>query len=289
MSFRSPILALLLVVSFIAPLTGCSTLNSNASQNSGNAQSDTQYTNNVLFDNALWAINDERYFDAIEQFRDLETRFPYGAYGELAKLNLVYANYQVKDYPSAINKANQHIRLYPTSQHQDYVLYLRGLAQFYADLGFARRHLPLNISEQDLSSLEKAFDDFRVLIKKFPNSAYSTDSQARMVYIRNLLAEEKSNIAKHYLKQGSYTAAINRAEEILQAYPNTPANADALAIKSVAYGKLNQNEISKQYQQLLVENFPNYTNLNNGDITLQTPNEVIDWLEIISFGLLPVK
>ncbi len=266
-------------MSFLISLSSCAT----------QRNSNVEYTENKLFNDALRAVEKERYFDAIEQFEELETRFPYGEYGEIAKLNLIYSYYQSKDYASVIGKANQHIRYYPQSEYQDYVLYLRGLAQFYINIGYARRYLPLNISEQDLSSLASAFKDFQTLVNLYPNSDYAADSKARMIYIRNLLAEEKANIAKYYLKGGAYIAAINRAEEILQTFPNTPATADALAIKSVAYAKLNQDKLAERYKQLLIKNFPDYSNLtSNNEISLKTQKDNTDWLEIMSFGLLPL-
>ena len=56
-----------------------------------------------------------------------------------------------------------------------------------------------------------AFDDFQVLLQKYPSSRYAGDAWQRMVYIRNRLAEHELHVVDFYVRRGAYMAAAKRA------------------------------------------------------------------------------
>ena len=51
-------------------------------------------------------------------------------------------------------------------------------------------------------------------------------------------------------------AAINRAKFLIEHYPNSPANADALAIMATAYRALGETKLAEDTERVLKLNFP---------------------------------
>ena len=64
----------------------------------------------ALYRSAQSSLRSGNYSSAIAKLEALETRFPFGSYGEQAQLELVYAQYMAYDQEAAIRAAD---RFYP--------------------------------------------------------------------------------------------------------------------------------------------------------------------------------
>jgi outer membrane protein assembly factor BamD len=140
----------------------------------------------------------------------------------------------------------------------DYAYYLRGLLNFNNGKGILERHLVRDASQRDPGASLQAFNDFSELIKRFPDSRYVADSQLRMRYLRNILAQHEVNVANWYMRRGAFVAAANRARYVVENYQQTPAMPDALALMAKAYKVLELNQLSDDALRVLELNFPNY-------------------------------
>ena len=112
------------------------------------------------------------------------------------------------------------------------------------------------MSERDPKAAREAFQSFKELATRFPNSKYAADSVARMKYLVNALAGNEIHVAKYYLKREAWVAAANRAKEVVKTYPEAPAVEQALAIMVIAYDKLKLPELRDDAQRVLALNYP---------------------------------
>ena len=216
------------------------------------------WTVDRLYAEAKGALESGYYKKAVQYFEYLETRFPFGVYGQQALLDLAYAYYKTEEYDSAISSCDRFIRLYPQNPYVDYAYYLKGLSNFNRGKGFSERFLPLDLSQRDTSASMQSFQDFSELVNKFPDSRYADDTRKRMVYLRNVLAQNEVNIAQYYMRRGAYVAAANRCRYVIENYSKTPAVPEALAIMAKAYKVLEMNDLSEDALRVLELNYPNY-------------------------------
>ncbi|MBM3396063.1 MAG: outer membrane protein assembly factor BamD, partial [Betaproteobacteria bacterium] len=100
------------------------------------------------------------------------------------------------------------------------------------------------------------FEAFKEVVTRFPNSRYAGDAAARMTYIINSLAGGEVKIAQYYLRREAYVAAVNRATYVLENYPQSPAQEQALAIMVTAYDAMGLNDLGATAQRLLDMNHP---------------------------------
>ena len=56
----------------------------------------------------------------------------------MRKLDLIYAYYKKKDFPSAAATAERFIHLYPRAKYVDYAYYMKALANFQQTRGALR-------------------------------------------------------------------------------------------------------------------------------------------------------
>ncbi|HEX6591762.1 MAG TPA: outer membrane protein assembly factor BamD, partial [Moraxellaceae bacterium] len=167
----------------------------------------------------------------------------------------------------------------------DYAYFMRGLSDYEADRDFFMRFLPVEAAWRDLSNARDAYNGFRELTTRFPNSEYTPEARARMIFIRNQLVESELHVARFYARKKAYLSCLNRARWIVENYPGAPQLADALALQVWSYEKLGVNDLAEQQLALLKTNYPDYNKLDQLG-QLVAGNEDRSWLNILTFGLL---
>ncbi|WP_305017090.1 outer membrane protein assembly factor BamD [Mycobacterium tuberculosis] len=58
------------------------------------------------------------------------------------------------------------------------------------------------------------------------------DSKSRLQYLVNALAQNELHVARYYYKRGAYLAAVNRAQEVVRRFEQTPSIEEALFMKT---------------------------------------------------------
>jgi outer membrane protein assembly factor BamD len=196
---------------------------------------------------------------AIPLWEKLEARYPFGKYAQQAQIEIAYCHYKDNERGQALVAIDRFIRLNPNSDAVDYAYYLRGLVNFNEQQGFLSTLGGQDLSERDLKAAREAFDSFKVLITRFPESKYSTDATARMKYLVNSMAQGEVNIARYYFLKGAFVAAANRAQAVVKQYNQAPAIEEALYIMVRSYDQLGLNDLKSDADRVFKQNFPKST------------------------------
>ena len=157
---------------------------------------------------------------------------------------------------AAISTADHFIKTNPRNAHVDYAYYLKGLITFNDDLGWLGRFTGQDLSERDPKAAKDAFESFKIVAERFPNSKYAPDSLDRMRYIVNSLAEADVIVARFYYQRGAYLAAANRAQLVIRDYDRAPAVEEALYLLTKSYEKLGMTDLSNDAARVFKLNFP---------------------------------
>jgi len=209
-----------------------------------------------LYAEAKDNLNSRNYEQAIKYYEKLEARFPYGRYAQQAQLEIAYAYFKDSEPAQAVTAVERFIKLHPNHPSVDYAYYLKGLANFNEDLGWTGYISGQDLTERDPKAAREAFDAFKTLVTRFPESRYAPDSVARMNYLVNALASHEIHVARYYMKRGAYVAAVNRVQYALKAYPRAPANEEGLVIMVAAYDALGLKELRDDAERVMKKNFP---------------------------------
>jgi|TARA_B100000745_G_scaffold107533_2_gene68853 outer membrane protein assembly factor BamD len=209
-----------------------------------------------LYKQGKEALDEGRYYDAADKFELLESRYPFGPLSQQGQLDLIFVYYKLNDSASALASADRFIRLYPNHPHVDYAYYMRGLINFNIDKSVLQKMFNTDFSQRDAGSSRQSFQDFSALLKRFPESDYANDARKRMIFLRNSLAEYELHVARYYMERGAYLAAANRAKYVVENYPQSPANIDALKLMVSAYKILGLDELAENAHNTLRFNFP---------------------------------
>ena len=196
------------------------------------------------------------YQSAISKFEALDTLYPFSQYAQQAQLDTIYAYFESSDYASSEAASSRYIHVYPRGKHVDYAYYMKGLANFNQDRGIFHRYIKTDLSKRDVSTAQQSFADFNELVVRFPQSAYAREARCRMVFLRNLLAQQQLNVAYYYFQIQAYAAAINRAQQVVQHFREAPQVIEAFAILAQSYHHLGLDQLAEQSEQILSLNFP---------------------------------
>jgi outer membrane protein assembly factor BamD len=209
-----------------------------------------------LYSEAHSELMGRNYSAAIKLFDTLEARYPYGRYAQQAQLEVAYAHFKEGEPTLAIAAAERFVKLHPNHPNVDYAYYLRGLANFNDNLGVLHMIGRQDLTERDPKAAKDAFEAFRELVQRFPDSKYSEDARARMAYLVNALASHEVHVARYYLRRGAYVAAANRAQTALLTYPQAPANEEGLLIMVKAYDAMGLTDLRNDAERVMMKNFP---------------------------------
>lgn len=193
---------------------------------------------------------------ARDLLQKLEARFPFTRHAQQAQIEIAYTYYKEGEVAQAISAADRFLKLNPNHASADYVQYLKGLASFSDDLGLFGRAFGQDPSTRDPKAMREAFDAFRELVVRYPQSRYAEDARQRMNYLINAMAQSEVNVARYYMRRGAYIAAIQRAQGALRDYQASPAAAEALAILVHSYDALGMPELRDDAKRVLDQNFP---------------------------------
>jgi len=196
------------------------------------------------------------YEKAIQYLEKLEARYPFGVYAQQAQIEVAYAYYRDNDQPQALAAVERFIKLHPNHPNIDYMYYLRGLINFNDRVGFMNFAFKQDLSERDSKAAQEAFDSFRLLVTRFPDSIYSADARTRMQYLINILARYEIHVATYYYKRGAYVAALNRAQATIAKYPDTTSSEEALYIMVRAYDKMGLYDLRDDTNRIFQQNYP---------------------------------
>lgn len=249
-SSRKSLVSVLLGASAVCLiLSGCA--------GSDGAKDDTDlWSETKLYSEATEKLNDADYAKCGKYFEKLEGRFPFGPYSQQAQINAAYCYWKAQETAQAQIAIDRFIKLHQGSPNLDYGYYLKGLISFNDDLGWLGKFTGQDLSERDPKAAKEAFESFKVVVERFPDSKYAPDSLDRMRYIVNSLAEADVIVARFYYQRGAYLASANRAQLVIRDYDRAPAVEEALFILTKSYEKLGMTDLSNDAARVFQLNFP---------------------------------
>ncbi len=221
----------------------------------GKEQREDEIGAEELYAEAQRALNSSNYSRAVQLYRVLTVRFPFGRHAEQALLDMAYAQFKGGQGDAAIESLNRFLRTYPTHPNVDYAWYLKGLVNYENTMVFLRRIMPDRAADRDQEAARESFRDFQELINRHPDSRYVPDARQRMVFLRNIMAEYEIAVGEYYARRKAWVASLNRARYVIENYPGAPATIDALQMLARAYENLEMPELAADTRDVLEFNY----------------------------------
>ncbi len=253
--FRRPLrLLAVLAIALVLTTTGCARVKGvfkDKDKNEGLPVSQ-------LYDRAHGQMEQGSWSGAAETFTRLIAQYPYGAYTEQALIEQAYAEYKAGKHDDSISSIDRFIRTYPTHKNIAYMYYLRGLSNMARNAVFLSKAFKLDMSTRDLQSPQQAYSDFNTVATRYPNSRYAADARQRMVFLRNEFARFELRTGLYYLGRGAWVAAADRGIYLLETYPQSEYQNDAVALLGESYTRMGNTALAADARRVLEQNDPQH-------------------------------
>ncbi len=192
--------------------------------------------------------NDERYEEALLQYRDVKNRFPYSRFAVAAELQIAEIHYKKESFAEAQGAFQLFKELHPKHPKIDYVTFRTGESIFM--------QLPTTV-DRDLSMAPAAIKEFEVLMRDFPQSKYLEKAKNKRQETIKMLAGKELYIADFYFRTKEWQHALVRYEKYIKEFPRDDQQPHAYFQAAVAAEKFGDDEKRNGLFRSLIEKYPN--------------------------------
>ena len=193
-------------------------------------------TPKTLYKQAKQDFSEEKYKQALENIKKLQTKSSYSSWRKQAHLLEADIYFERQDFEQAKNSYLKFLKHYGK---KDSVLYKLGLIYL--------KELP-STPDRDISSGKEAKKYFQSLLKN-SRSRYKKQAQEHLKYLTALEIQKELKISLFYKGQGKQKQAMKRLQSIIKKYPRHSETSKTLLLA----WEISQN---KNYKKTLLRNFP---------------------------------
>ncbi len=203
----------------------------------------------VLFEKGKALIAKKKWEDGRKYLNHVFETYPNEAMGREALLLVADSYFNQKSttgYTEARYRYRDYLNRYPGAPRRDY-------ARYQFALCYDKEH---EKPDRDQTATREAIDQYRSLIREFPDSGYAGAARERVRQLTDLLAEHDFGIGYFYLRKGATAAALSRFTSLEQRFPEYGAKDKLFYYEALALERLGRMDESRRYLHRVVEEFP---------------------------------
>ena len=240
------ILALGLLVPALA--VGCATTE-------GSAETALDYTDNARreYELALEAYEDKNWELADELLNEVKRKYAYSRYARLAELRLADGNFQQEKFAEAISGYKEFVHDHPNDPEVPYARYRIAKAEY--DSVSQSIMLP-PLEERDLASVNDALITLRNYLSDYPGSEHTEELRYMLDVVLGLLARHELYVARYYLAEGRFDAAIMRCEYALKTLKSSGLEPEGMVLLGEIYMKQKRKKDAREVLNKLLQLYP---------------------------------
>ncbi len=197
------------------------------------------------YEEGVEAIKGGDVLYAAKKFNEAEMLFPQSVWAPKSALMAAYSYYIQDYYGDSIAELERFTKVYQSHEDLDYAYYLLAICFFEQIVD----------EKKDMQSIIRSKEVFEILVKKFPDTEYSTDAKFKLDLINDILASKEMYIGRYYMDKKKWIAAINRFITVIDDYDTTVYAEEALHRLVEVYYIIGLEDEAKKYAKLLGYNY----------------------------------
>jgi outer membrane protein assembly factor BamD len=191
-------------------------------------------------------ISKEKYEEAREVLEDIRVKDASRKYATIARLRIADTFFEDEKYEEAAVEYESFLNVHSRHRYASY-------AQFKLAMCYFKRIKTVDVS---YSWAKQALDEFEKLQQNYPRNPYLDTTDKRITVCKRILADFELYVGRFYFKKGSFNAALLRFNNIIQTYPGSANEPDALYYIGVSYNNLGQQDKAEAALNSLIEKYP---------------------------------
>src|SRR4030065_2701119 len=169
------------------------------------------------FSEAEEFMRKESFEKARLAYTEMQEKSPDKSYNADIMLRVADTYFGEEKFDEALVEYQAFLNFHPVNKNASYAQYQVAMCSY--------KELPT--IDRDPEITRTALKEFEKLLRKYPKSVYEEQAGRFSAICREQLAAYELYVERFYYKKGSYRAAIGRAENLLQDFPESLAATDA--------------------------------------------------------------
>lgn len=221
----------------------------------GSAETALDYSDNARkdYEAALEAFEDKNWELADELLNEVKRKYAYSRYARLAELRLADAYFQQEKFAEAISGYKEFVHDHPNDPEVPYARYRVAKGEF--DSVSQSIMLP-PLEERDLASVNDALSTLRNYLSDYPGSEHAEEMRYMLDIVLGLLARHELYVARYYLAEGRFDAAIMRCEYALKNLKNSGLEPEGMVLLGEIYMKQKRKKDAREVLTKLLQLYP---------------------------------
>jgi outer membrane protein assembly factor BamD len=200
-------------------------------------------------------LKDGSYPEASKFFEYVKTKFPFSKYAALAELRLADTRFDEGKFAEAADAYAKWIQLHPTHEDLDYAEFRVG--ESYLKDAPSEFVLFPAAYEKDLRQVRKASEALKKFLDKYPESKRAPEARKLYESAQTRLSSYEWYVAEFYFKRERWAGAAGRYETLVDKYPGSKHEVDALFKLAESAVRLKEPYRARTALQKLIVQHPN--------------------------------
>jgi outer membrane protein assembly factor BamD len=200
----------------------------------------------ATFQEAEKNMRKEDFEAARKKYQELQEKSPDKSYDAVLMLRIADTYYGDEKYSEALVEYQAFLNYHPVNKDAAYAQYQIAMCNYKE----------LSTIDRDPAPAHAVVREMRKLLERYPGSGYEDEARKYIARCLDWIADYELYVARFYYRKGSYAAAAGRCEKLLQDYPGSPAEKDALYTAGMSYAKLDDKEQARARFETLAQKYP---------------------------------
>jgi outer membrane protein assembly factor BamD len=219
------------------------------------ANSALDYSENAKreYERGMRALESGNWEGVDELMNEVRRKYAYSRYARLAELRLADANYKQEKYAEAISGYKAFVHDYPNDPEVPYARYWVAKSQYDS---VSQSALLPPLEERDLASVNDALDSIQSYLGDYPTTRYKNELGYMLAVVMGLLARHELYVARFYLAEDNFKAAVYRVEYALKTFGQSGLEPEALVLLGEIYMKQKEREKARSAFRRVLAEYP---------------------------------
>jgi outer membrane protein assembly factor BamD len=206
------------------------------------------------YQNGVDELNAGNDLEAVRFFEHVRLKYPFSKFSTLSELRLADAKFKQERFLEAAEAYTQFAQLHPTHEEVDYAEYRAGLSHLEEAPSDFLLFPPAY--EKDQREVEKAVEALGNFVGTRKGSKYHDDAVKLLAEGRGRLAAHEWYVGEYYWKRSRWAGAAQRYQTLVERYPGSAQEAEALLKLAQACVKLDEKHRARTALQKLIVKHP---------------------------------
>lgn len=207
----------------------------------------------LAYDDALREYFDRDWELAVPMFEEIQRRYAYSRYARLAQLRIADADFEQQNFAEAAAGYRAFSRDFPNDPEVPYARF-KTAKSLFEDRSESILMPPLE--ERDLVTIHDALQVTQSLLRDYPGYKRVPELEYMERVELGLLARHELYVARFYLIEGNFEAAVARIQYALTNCAGSGLDAEAMVLLGETQLKLQQDAEARETFEALLAKYP---------------------------------